>query len=203
MPTPFIFNSTVYVSVPAVPGLPRPRAFTPLLHGEISGKYAGRKWDAYARVFHLMKEQAFSYLVDPYSFSQHTGILMQKLTVTFNGEVCLTIGQILCGWPIPPDGFWRRKLGGRPEYFPSKRNLHRLPFNDDCNGDIDPLPLRMFLPPAGNNKQRVWRVSATALPDSYCIFCPNGDQYFIHVAQLGQLILSSCPEHLSELLHLA
>ena len=193
MPIPYVFTSTILSPVPVVPGLPRPRAYDPMPHGVDSDKFSGRKLDAYARAFYLMKKQASPYLAEP-----STSPLLQRLIITFDDASCLTLEQVLCGWPISGCGFWRKKLG-LPIYSPAKR-VRNAP---DCNGHISPTPLRLFIRVAGNNKQRVWRVCADGLPDSYCVFCPDGDQWFIHAAHLGQLILSACPEHLNEFLRLA
>lgn len=193
MPIPFVFNSIVYAPSPIVLGLPRPRNYDPLPNGHASDKFAGRKVDAYAKAFHLMKTQARTFLFAPSAVS-----LVQRLVVTFGDETCLTLEQILCGWPIPPEGLWDKKLG-KPEYAPVKR-VRSVP---DVNGVASPMPLRLFIRAAGTNKQRLWRLDADGMPPAYFLPCPDGARHFIHAAYLGQLILSSCPNALHEILGLA
>ena len=194
----FIIESTMATYPADYTGLPSPQ-LVPLLQGTEYVKHTGRFLDAVSDGAYLMLRHGREYApcASRAQFLSHnSNLLMQTLTVSHNGEPVLSLQQILLGWPLTGN-LWFENIG-RPSFAPLQR-IPKCPRTDDVNGKYTPLPVRIFVRHkkcrTSNNKLRLWRVSADGLPPSYCVFWPDGDCRFIHVARLVQHYLAADPEH--------
>lgn len=192
----FEIINTLEVREVASNGLPRVKP-TNLVHFAAYGNHTGRWLDAVAAAAYEMVQHARQFAGAAQRFAEGSAYLLQTMRLVSVGEVRLTLQQILYGWPIIAS-VWLGRIG-QPALAPLQRDP-RCP-RTDVNGQYTPLPVRLYVRRAtsgkvdSNNKLRLWRVSAEGFPPSYCVFWPDGDCRFIHVARLVQHYLAADPEH--------